>query len=97
MKQHTTLNIPMDSQLKTQLEEVLSELGMDVSTAVTIFARKVVRQGRIPFELSLDVPNEETVKAMLEAETLSKNPEEVGYHDVGSMLDELLQESKDSP
>ena len=88
----TTLNIPMDNQLKAQLEEVLSELGMDVSTAVTIFARQVVRQGRIPFSISLDVPTKETVKAMLEAETLSKDPEEVGYHDVGFLFDELLQE-----
>ena len=97
MKETTTLNIPMDNQLKAQLEEVLSELGMDVSTAVTIFARQVVRQGRIPFEISLDVPNVETAKAMQEAETLAKDPDVLGYHDVGSMLDELLQESEDSP
>lgn len=92
MKQQATLNIPMDNQLKSQLEEVLSELGMDVSTAVTIFARQVVRQGRIPFEISLYVPNKETAKAMLEAEALVRDPKEEGYHDVGLLFDELLQE-----
>ena len=43
MKETTSLNIVMDTKLKSQLGFELSELGMSVSTAVTIFARQVVR------------------------------------------------------
>ncbi|MBK5247693.1 MAG: type II toxin-antitoxin system RelB/DinJ family antitoxin [Peptostreptococcaceae bacterium] len=92
MKETSNLNIRMDKKLKSQLEEVVSELGLNVSTAVNIFARQVVRQGRIPFEISLDVPNKETVKAMREAESLAREPEAKGYHDVKSLFDELLHD-----
>ena len=57
MRETSNINIRMDKILKSQFEEVLSELGLNVSTAVTIFACQVVRQGRIPFEISLDIPN----------------------------------------
>ena len=47
----TTVNIRMDESLKKQLEWLCSELGMSISTAVTVFAKTAVREGRIPFEL----------------------------------------------
>ena len=43
-----------------------------MGTAVTIFAKTVVKEGRIPFELSVKAPNRETIEAMLEAERLSE-------------------------
>jgi len=92
MKETSNLNIRMDKKLKSQLEDVVSELGLNVSTAVNIFARQVVRQGRIPFEISLDVPSKETVKAMWEAESLAREPEAKGSHDVKSLFDELLHD-----
>ncbi|HAF85454.1 MAG TPA: type II toxin-antitoxin system antitoxin, RelB/DinJ family [Sphaerochaeta sp.] len=92
MKETSTLHIRMDKKLKSQLEEVVSELGLNVSTAVNIFARQVVRQGRIPFEISLDVPNKETLNAMREAESLAREPKARGYHNVDSLSDELLHD-----
>ncbi len=92
MKETSNLNIRMDKQLKSQMEEVVSELGLNMSTAVNMFARQVVRQGRIPFEISLDIPNKETVKAMWEAESLAREPKGKGYHDVKSLFDELLHD-----
>ena len=41
---------------------------MSMGTAMTIFAKTVVKEGRIPFELSVKTPNRETIEAMLEAE-----------------------------
>ena len=82
----------MDQLLKSQFEEVLSELGLNVSTAVTIFACQVVRQGRIPFEISLDIPNKETIKAMQEAEHIASDQDVKGSHDVDSLFDELLHD-----
>jgi DNA-damage-inducible protein J len=90
MRETSNLNIRMDKKLKSQMEEVVSELGLNVSTAVNMFARQVVRQGRIPFDISLDVPNKETIDAMQEAEYIASNPGVKGYHDVDSLFDELL-------
>jgi DNA-damage-inducible protein J len=44
----------MDSELKTDMENTCRELGMNMTTAFTIFARKMSREKRIPFEVSVD-------------------------------------------
>ena len=61
-------NITIDSEVKKQSQEMLKELGMDLSTAVNIFLRQMLREGRIPFDIKLDIPNEETIKAMNDEE-----------------------------
>ena len=52
----TTVNVRMDETLKKQLEWLCGELGMSISTAVTIFAKAAVRERRIPFELRVSPP-----------------------------------------
>lgn len=58
------LNIRIDEDLKTKAEDVFSELGMNMTTALTIFLKTSVRYGGIPFELRLDIPNVETAQAI---------------------------------
>lgn len=50
----TMVNVRMDAELKKGFEAVCNELGMSVSTAITIFAKTVAREQRIPFELAVD-------------------------------------------
>lgn len=46
-----TFSVRMDENLKRQLDEVCFEFGMTTSTAFNIFARTVVRERKIPFEI----------------------------------------------
>lgn len=48
----TTVNIRMDEELKKQAESLFSDFGMNMTTAFTIFAKAVVRERKIPFEIS---------------------------------------------
>lgn len=50
----TMVNFRMDKQLKESMEKTCKEMGMSMTTAFTIFAKKVSREGRIPFEVSAD-------------------------------------------
>ena len=50
----TNVNIRMDEELKRDMERTCYELGMNMTTAITIFARKMSRERRIPFEVSID-------------------------------------------
>ncbi len=50
----TLINFRMDENLKAEMEETCKELGMNMTTAFTIFARKMTREKRIPFEVSVD-------------------------------------------
>ena len=56
----TNVNIRMDADLKKQFEAFCTDMGMTMTTAINVFARKAVRENRIPFEISGDVPNAET-------------------------------------
>ena len=47
-----TINLRMDSDLKREMEAVCKAMGMNLTTAFTIFARKVTSERRIPFEIS---------------------------------------------
>lgn len=50
----TMINIRMDEDLKKSMEQTCQELGMSMTTAFTIFAKKMSREKRIPFEVSVD-------------------------------------------
>lgn len=50
----TLVNLRMDEDVKKDMEAVCKELGITMSAAFNIFARKVCREKRIPFEVSVD-------------------------------------------
>ncbi|GHV84530.1 hypothetical protein AGMMS50230_01380 [Spirochaetia bacterium] len=52
------LSVRMDSNLKEKFDALCSEFGMNPSTAVTVFAKTVVRQRKIPFEIGVGEINE---------------------------------------
>lgn len=49
----TNISIRMDTELKAQADALFGELGMNLTTAFNIFVRQSLREGRIPFEISL--------------------------------------------
>lgn len=85
----TNISIRMDSELKAQADSLFGELGMNLSTAFHIFVRQSLREGRIPFDISLNQPNQETVAALLEAERIAHDPDVKRYSDVEEALMEL--------
>lgn len=50
----TSINIRMDEDLKRSMERTCRDLGLNITTAFTIFATKMSREHRIPFEVSAD-------------------------------------------
>ena len=50
----TLINFRIDEITKQQMEQICSELGITMSTAFNIFAKKMCREKRIPFEVSID-------------------------------------------
>ena len=64
----TNVNIRMDEQTKKEFNAFCNEIGISVSSAFNIFAKTVVREHRIPFEITTDVPNSETIAAIEKAD-----------------------------
>ena len=80
-----TINLRMDAALKKEMEAVCKAMGMNLTTAFTIFAKKVTGERRIPFEIS--VPNTETTKAIQEVE---RGIDIIGpFHSVDEVMEKL--------
>ena len=50
----TMVNFRMDEDLKKDMEQACKEMGLSMTTAFTMFAAKVSKEKRIPFEVSVD-------------------------------------------
>lgn len=50
----TSVTIRMDENLKKQAEILFDDMGLNMTTAITMFAKAVVRQNKIPFEITAD-------------------------------------------
>lgn len=88
----TNITMRMDEELKSQLQELVSNLGMDMTTFFTVTAKQAVREQRIPFDISLNIPNSETKTAIEEVQKLKENPSMgKSYTDIDQMMEELLQ------
>ncbi len=85
----TNISIRMDAKLKEQADIFFNELGMNISTAFNIFVRQSLREGRIPFDISINQPKAETIAALSEAEAIAIDPNTKRYNDVEEALKEL--------
>ena len=50
----TSMSIRLDSEVKEQAQQVFSNLGMDMTTAVNIFLRQAIQYQGLPFDVRLD-------------------------------------------
>ena len=48
----TTFSVRMDSEVKRQLDEFCAMVGMNATTAFNLFARAVLRENRLPFDVT---------------------------------------------
>ena len=80
------INIRMDSDLKQQFEAFCNDVGMTMTTAFTVFAKKAVREYRIPFEIRAEVPNADTKKAIEDAR------KGIGMSKAFSSVEELMED-----
>ena len=51
----TTFTVRMDADTKREFSELCANIGMTMSTAFSIFAKKAVSEQRIPFELTANI------------------------------------------
>jgi len=49
----TTINIRTDSEIKSQAQDILSKLGLDLTTAVNLFLRQVICNQSVAFNVSV--------------------------------------------
>lgn len=75
------VNIRMDSDLKKGVEAACADMGLSMTTLFTIFAKKVVRERRIPFEVSGELPREQAFQIFMDG--------------VDGFTDDFMEEGRD--
>ena len=70
----------LDPTLKKNAQELLRDLGMDLTTAITIFLRQTVREQGIPFEIKREIPNAQTIEALNEYTNMKEHPENYKHY-----------------
>ncbi len=71
---NVNLNIRVNAETKKDFEAFCRDMGMSMTTAINLFMRKTVREYRIPFDISGDIPNQTTLEAIREVEAMEKDP-----------------------
>lgn len=61
-------SISLEADVKERASAMLNDFGLDLSTAVGIFLRQMLRERKFPLEMNLNVPNAVTIAAMEAAE-----------------------------
>lgn len=82
-------NISLDADVKKEAQALFSDFGLDLTTAINLFLRQSIREKRIPFEITTQVPNAETRAALGEYREMKEHPERYKKY---SSFRELLQE-----
>ena len=96
---HSTLSIRIEDEVKKNFDNFCNDVGLNPSVAVNMFVRAVLRERRIPFEISA-VPESfydspESLEALREAKELLNNPATPRYKTVEAMRDSILNGEDD--
>ena len=86
-----TITIQMDEELKQQAEVIFADMGLNMTTAFIAFIKQSVREQRIPFMLTRNIPNKETQSAIEEIQELKKLKNKKTY----SSFSELVKDVQD--
>ena len=88
----TMVNFRMDEDLKKNMESVCKDMGLSMTTAFTIFATRVTKEKRIPFEVSADpFYDEKNVSRIMKAIENLNTGKSVAINDVHDAFESLKQ------
>ena len=87
-------NISLDADLKKASQELYADLGMDLTTAITIFLKQSLRVQGLPFAVTRENPNAETAAAMNEYYEMKAHPEKYKkYSSFREVMNEVLNDA----
>ncbi len=85
-----TFSVRMDEKLKSQFDALCTEFGMNATTAINVFARTVVRERKIPFEIQASNDDKLRTTGMHAFLALRAQAQENGVQDLS--LEEINEE-----
>ena len=87
----SSVTVRIDDQTKTDVTRIVEDFGFDLSSVTRAFYRQIVRENRIPLDLSYLEPNEESLQSIRDAEEILANGGR-GFKNADEMLAAALAE-----
>lgn len=84
--------IRIDTNLKQEATELFSNLGLDMSSAVTLFLRQCILHDGLPFKVEMPRYSDRLLSAMEEAKRISRDPDAPGYTSMEDLKSALLDD-----
>lgn len=86
------ISLRVDSDDKKRFEQFCNDTGMNISVAINMFIKAVLRESRLPFDVVSDIPNETTIHAIEEGERMLRDPNAHRFKSVDELFEELDSE-----
>ena len=83
----TSVTIRMDADLKKRVEALFNDMGLTMTTAITLFTKAVVRQNKIPFEIVGDPFYSESNQSRLKEAIVNLNAGKGTEHELIEVYD----------
>ena len=84
------LNVRVDMNDKKNFEQFCSSVGMNVSTAINMFIKAVLREQKLPFEVRANTFDESVYKKLAEAEAEMNNPKRYSKEDIITSINKII-------
>lgn len=88
------INIRVDANLKKEAENLFNDLGLNMSSAITMFLKSAINHDGIPFDVRRMRPNAETRKALAEYAEMKAHPEKYKrYRSFAELAEDVAHET----
>lgn len=96
MEQLTSaINVQVNAKDKELATNILKNLGLNMSTAINMFIKQIIKKDGIPFEVTNQKPSQELLEALQEGEAIIQEVREGkrnGYNNVNEMMKDILDD-----
>lgn len=82
----TNINFRIDKKTKKEAEELFEDLGLNMTTALTMFIKASIRDQGIPFDVTRKIPNAETIAAIEEGRMIAHDPSVKAYDNMDDLI-----------
>ena len=85
----TNINIRVDNKLKNEAESLFKDLGITMSSAITMFLKMAIKEDGIPFKINRNLYNTETISALNEYQDMKDKKEYKRYSSFKQLLGDI--------
>ncbi len=88
------INVRVDANLKKEAENLFNDLGLNMSSAITMFLKSAINHDGIPFDIRRTHPNAETREALAEYDEMKAHPEKYKrYRSFAELVEDVAHET----